>query len=88
MCFLCYASGPVPLEDHPVRVQHLVRAPARRGRRRGVGADILIFLLCFVRPFAHYNVMGLLFLFPPEPEASSARALGDPLDVGGNFTVR
>ena len=33
-------SGAVPLEGYPVRVQHMVRAPARRGRRRGVGVDL------------------------------------------------
>ena len=38
--FSVCASGSVPLEGYPVRVQHLVRAPARRGRWRGVGVDL------------------------------------------------
>jgi hypothetical protein len=41
----------------------LVRAPARRGRWRGVGVDLSS---AFFFPFVYCSVMGLGFPLPPE----------------------
>lgn len=46
---LCVSCA-VPLEDYPIRVQHLVRAPARRRRRRSVGMELSSALFVLLYP--------------------------------------
>jgi len=69
--FSVCVSGAVPLEGYPVRVQHLVRAPARRGRWRGVGVDLssALFILLL-------QCNGLRFPLPPEASVCIVESTG------------
>jgi hypothetical protein len=53
-----YCSGAVPLEDHPVPLQRLVRAPARQRRLRAVGMDLSFSSL--LRSILQCDVLRLL----------------------------